>query len=143
MTLNSNSPQLAIYFCLHVGQFDGKTLQYGKLSPRSMKPRPELRPGLHLVRQSERLPFHLVFLRCATIVSIIGSTVRYTFFAVETAFSMLSMTFNTSQSCCFLFVFLRFIVPPILLCWHGAVFPDVSSPFFAFFALTAKQWGNR
>ena len=35
----------------------------------------ELRPGLHLVRQSTGLPFHLVFLQCATIVLTIGSIV--------------------------------------------------------------------
>ena len=47
-----------------------------------------------------------------------------------------------SQLCfSFRFVSLRFIFPPILLCWHGADFHLISSPFFAFFAMKAKQPG--
>src|SRR5207248_8237042 len=54
------------------------------------------------------------------------------FFAVETACSTVSITLATSQPCCFLFLFLRFIFPPILLFWHGADFPLVPSLFLPF-----------
>jgi hypothetical protein len=100
--------QLAIYFWLHRGSLTENTAKW-QASLWSMKPRPEFRPGLHPARLSKRLPFHLVFLWCATIVLTIGSTVLYTFTAVSAAFLKVSIAFSTSQPCCFLFVFLRFI----------------------------------
>ena len=105
-------------------------------SLRSKSPGWICRPGLNLPRQSSGL-FHLVFLRCATMVLIIGSTARYTFFAVETACSMPSITFNTSQSCCFFFVFLRFIFLQFCCVCHAAGFRPISGPFFAFFPTPA------
>src|SRR5437879_2351796 len=102
----------------------------------------EFRPGLHLRRQSSKLLLHFVFLRCATMVLTIGSTARKTFFAVETACTTPSITFNTSQPWCFRFVFLRFIFSSkFLLCWHGAVFPHVSSLFLPF-PCGANPMGN-
>jgi hypothetical protein len=61
--------------------------------------------------------------------------------AADVAFSIVSIAFATLPLP-LSFWRLRFIFPPILLCWHGAVFPHVSSPFFAFFALKAKQCAN-
>ena len=49
-----------------------------------------------------------------------------------------------SQLCfSFRFVSLRFIFPPILLCWHGADFHLISSPLFCLFRYESEATWDR
>src|SRR6266481_6024727 len=112
---NENYRQFVVYFRLHKGKFTGKHAKMASFSLEHEAPA-ESRPGLGLHA-------YLVFRRFVNVLTT-GS-----------------ITFSTSQPCCFFFVFLRFIFPPILLCWNGAV-PPCFFPLFCLFHSESEGCGN-